>query len=337
MLLQIDHVNYTMSIENKVTAEWLAAQESFQDYCLNEQEDAPNEWRKWIEDHPEHTTEVTEARQMLQQLFGQVSQQEITQEWDRLRNHAMASSSTRQFWNKRRLILGIAASLLLLIGVFGLSMYLQPVQMLTASTSYGETQEIAHPDGTTVYLNANSQLQYPEGFAHAKERHIKLNGHAYFDVQHDPTHPFIVQTAKGSVEVLGTSFEVVNRKVLVSVTLVEGKVKFQLPDQKQAILLQPNEQLTIKNDTLSKQRVNATELTVWRLGRMEFKDLPIADLIHQLHDNYGWIIEVRDASILTRKVTAKVVENDPEVLLEAISVLYDLKVTKIQEGHFIIE
>ena len=72
----------------------------------------------------------------------------------------------------------------------------------------GKVAKIVLPDGSRVWLNARSSLIYPNKFLTGQPRKVKLNGEAYFEVAHDKSRPFIVETEKVQTRVLGTSFNV---------------------------------------------------------------------------------------------------------------------------------
>ena len=93
---------------------------------------------------------------------------------------------------------------------------------------YGKNSEILLADGTKVYLNAGTRLVYPEQFTGSK-RQVFLSGEAFFEVSHDPEHPFIVKTSDLSVEVLGTHFNVsaYPSDNIIETVLTEGKVVLQ--------------------------------------------------------------------------------------------------------------
>src|SRR5690606_22184900 len=63
------------------------------------------------------------------------------------------------------------------------------------------------PAGSTVILNKNSELGYDDDFG-TEIREVRLTGEAFFDVEHDPDHPFIVKTGDVNTRVLGTAFNV---------------------------------------------------------------------------------------------------------------------------------
>lgn len=82
------------------------------------------------------------------------------------------------------------------------------IAMNTVSVPAGQRTNITLPDGTNVWLNARTTLQYPVTFSQ-KQRTVFLKGEAYFDVTKKKKTPFIVRTDKYDIEVLGTQFDVV--------------------------------------------------------------------------------------------------------------------------------
>ncbi|HEY0177773.1 MAG TPA: FecR family protein, partial [Pedobacter sp.] len=78
----------------------------------------------------------------------------------------------------------------------------------TLSTTYGEQYQLVLPDGTRVWLNAGSSLNFPASFASLKERRVELKGEAYFEVVHNAVQPFRVQTDHQLVEDIGTAFNI---------------------------------------------------------------------------------------------------------------------------------
>ncbi|SEA63895.1 FecR family protein [Pedobacter hartonius] len=78
----------------------------------------------------------------------------------------------------------------------------------TLSTSRGEQTQVRLPDGSVVFLNAESSLKYPANFAKLGKRHVSLTGEGYFEVAKDKSHPFVVTTYNQEVNVLGTHFNI---------------------------------------------------------------------------------------------------------------------------------
>lgn len=140
---------------------------------------------------------------------------------------------------------GIAASVLFLLGGFYAYDSYRNEQLLHAiQTVYvpvGNRTNIILPDGTSVWLNANTTLRYPIAFS-SKNREIILNGEAYFEVVKDKK-PFIVKTDKYNVEVLGTTFnvEAYADKPAFRTMLYNGKVKLYNSTDPETVFLSPGQ------------------------------------------------------------------------------------------------
>ena len=108
----------------------------------------------------------------------------------------------------------------------------------------GVRKKVLLPDGTNVWLNADSKLSYDPKMNNADMRLVTLEGEAFFDVVHDKKHPFIIKTNKVSIRVLGTSFNIrayTNDKKCET-TLIRGSVELTLTDDsKQKIILKSSE------------------------------------------------------------------------------------------------
>lgn len=120
-----------------------------------------------------------------------------------------------------------------------------PVAVLTADR--GSRKMARLPDGTQLWLNADSRIVLAQGFSHDR-RELTLEGEAFFDVQHDEDHPFIIHTGALEVRVLGTSLNVraYPGESSMEATLIEGKAEIGLAGNPQsAIPLRPNEKVVI--------------------------------------------------------------------------------------------
>ena len=152
------------------------------------------------------------------------------------------------------------------------------------ATKRGSKSFIKLPDGTQVWLNADSKLTFKENFGD-KTREVSLNGEAFFDVFHDAEHPFIIHTGNADVKVLGTTFNIRNYALdkTMEATLIKGKIEVTLidrPDEK--IIIHPSEKIIIskennnpsvdKNRTTAVAAVNKVILTT-----ATFKDSLIAE------------------------------------------------------------
>ncbi len=130
----------------------------------------------------------------------------------------------------------------------------QPIAAAVSSvaTKNGNRSKIILPDGSTVWLNAGSKLEYDKSFGNTI-REVNLIGEAFFDVVKNPQKPFIVKTQAANIKVLGTTFNVRSYPGdnKIETSLIHGSVEVTLnkrPDEKW--VLKPNEKLVLLNDYL---------------------------------------------------------------------------------------
>lgn len=155
-------------------------------------------------------------------------------------------------------------------------------------------RNITLADGSHVLLQANSQLQYPEHFD-GPNREVTLTGEAYFDVAHNPEHPFIIHSGTVTTTVLGTAFNIKAwpAEKEVTVTVTRGKVKVENATGLVNILT-PDQQVSVnvQSNTLKQLSVNAEEALAWRRAAYTLDNLTLTDAITELEMRYGTLIEV---------------------------------------------
>jgi transmembrane sensor len=118
------------------------------------------------------------------------------------------------------------------------------------STKPGSKTQIELPDGSTVWLNASSNLTYGANFG--KEfREVNLNGEAFFDVVKDPAHPFLIHTRVVDVKVLGTAFNVRSyaNDANTETSVIRGQVEVTVKNRENTkYYLKPNEKVIVANN-----------------------------------------------------------------------------------------
>ena len=143
-------------------------------------------------------------------------------------------------------------------------------------------------DGTRVWLNAETVLKFPAAFE-GRQREVYLQGEAYFEVMPDSLRPFQVVLADGgSVEVLGTAFNIRSYKdeTKIQATLVKGRVAVHWHNKK--LELEPGEQASIDQQThrLEKYAVNVRPYSAWKEGRFAFRKQRLEEIMHTLERWY---------------------------------------------------
>ena len=142
------------------------------------------------------------------------------------------------------------------------------------------------PDSTTVFLNAESRLRFPDRFVPGSERIVYLSGEAYFDVKRDPRSPFLVSLEHSAVKVTGTSFNVkaYPDDTNEATTLISGTVSMGIGTTEQWIVLKPGEQgyYDATRKTLLQQTVDVNYYTAWKDGVFAFYRQPLEEVMKTL-------------------------------------------------------
>lgn len=155
-------------------------------------------------------------------------------------------------------------------------------------------------DGSRVHLNAMSNFKYPVRFG-GNKREVELSGEAFFEVTKDKSRPFVIRTARMSVEVLGTTFNLnayENNEKIVT-TLVEGSVRINSPITHESRLLSPDEQATfnVSNGQTEIKKVDVNLYTAWKDGNLIFYDARLEDIMTTLSRWYSANVLYRSSSV----------------------------------------
>lgn len=171
------------------------------------------------------------------------------------------------------------------------------------STPRGKTFEVVLEDGSKIWLNADSRLEYPSRFVGDK-RVVKLYGEAYFQISKDEKRPFIVDTDGLQTIVLGTEFNVRNYKKENShVTLIEGSVKVNTTDNEHSVVLSPGENVRILEDgSLGVKEVDVDTYIYWRDGYFYFDNMTFADIMQDIGRWYNVNVVFDDARVMNYKL-----------------------------------
>jgi ferric-dicitrate binding protein FerR (iron transport regulator) len=158
-------------------------------------------------------------------------------------------------------------------------------------TGIGQVKKLELPDGSTVWLNAMSSIRVAEGFEKKATRSVYLDeGEAYFEVKHDPAHPFLVVTSSITTKVLGTSFNVKAYKQLnyVAVTLRTGHVEVSDKQGKMAVL-GPNQRASysLQEHSYQMSAYNGEKSRRWVEGRSALSNASFRELALTVNNIYG--------------------------------------------------
>ncbi len=212
----------------------------------------------------------------------------------------------------------VAASILICLASWYTYDYIQSGTIQTIST-LAEIRDITLPDQSVVTLNRYSTLSFPSRF-----RGVRLTGEAYFDVEKDTRHPFIVKAESVNVQVLGTQFnvEAYPEDPEIKTTLIEGSVAVSIPEENRRIVLSPNESAIYNRLQKSLQHeINpkSSNDIVWRNGHFLFDYLPLQEITRQLSHAFNVKIEITDPELRSYHIRANFTNGESlEEMLELL-------------------
>ena len=175
-------------------------------------------------------------------------------------------------------------------------------QPVTVVTQLGERSQVVLPDGTKVWLNSSSSVEYVAPFF-SRQRRVKMEGEAYFEVEHDRRAPFVVSTNGLDVEVLGTRFNIRNddNEHRVTTVLLEGAVKAYASGREQAsVRLHPAQQLVFDTRTHAMRLTDcpSAERSInWIDGRFCFEHDTFGEIVAELKRYYNVDIRFMDTRL----------------------------------------
>lgn len=321
---------------------------SFQNWVQQTNERDIHFWDAWLRNHPEKLTLAMEAAQIIKGF--QTSEKEFSYSdvhtfWLELEERMQKPARERhisayekhkpsRFLPKPAYQMAAALiGVLLLAG--GLWLFFNPTNTVTYATAYGERKSINLPDGSRVTLNGNSELQYPAQWSEDTPREVWLSGEGFFEVQkiakgqqnatdQKPEYTkFVVHTSNLNVEVIGTAFNVNDRRDETTIVLESGKVKLQsdwLQKTETDLTMQPGELVAAsrKENKWNKKVVNTEEYVAWRHNKFIFDNTTIKEIAQILEDSYGLKTRVDQPEVWDKRFTGSAPTDQIEVLCKAI-------------------
>lgn len=259
------------------------------------------------------------------------------QKYDRF-VHQKQNRILRKLWLSRIgyaaaiLIMVVSSSLLTLWYTQDEEVVFVANEMNTLYTPAGQRACLVLQDGTEVWLNAKSKLVYPAQFT-GKERRVKVEGEAFFNVAKDSVKPFIVSAMDVNMKVLGTQFNVYcyPDAGYVETSLLEGSVRvFFSGKEKEGVLLKPDQQVTAAHGKMIVKPIRLNDHFLWRDGVYAFENEPLIDILKKLELYYDVKIIVEDTSMFKDTYTGKFRQRDS--LDDIFKILQQIRSFKIRKN-----
>ncbi len=332
----MDHLDYT-----RYTAEQLAMDDYFQQWVQQSDPESNQFWLSWLEKHPHRRQEVQQARQLVILLRFREDAPTLEEEvsvWNRINQtrEAAAQPGRRVIspgWKRGWTVRAAMLAGLVLLG--SLLYLLSPGPDRQYRTAYRQTQRITLPDGSVVTLNANSRLKVRNPWGLGPPRQVWLQGEGFFSVARRADHAkFTVHTDQLTVEVLGTRFNVAQRRNRTTVVLSEGKVKLTAnAGRKPSVLMQPGDYIALsaRDTTFNRKTVVPGNYTAWTENELFFENAPLPEVLQQVEDYYGVKIILQDTTVAEKRFTSSLPNTNLDVVLRSIAAVYHLEVSREQD------
>jgi len=246
----------------------------------------------------------------------------------------VAERKIRRSWNWQ-----IAASISVLMGFLALWIVKEgQSQYLEIKTDRFKEKIVVLPDGSRVTLNRNSVFSYPEKW-NGTIRDVRLiSGEAFFEVKKNKQYPsFVVHTPDGlDINVLGTEFNVLNKKGDTRIYLQNGKVKIKT--QNQEVFLEPGQLASFNGpaDSLTVKPASGELWLAWKNDMFYFDDTRLSDISLVLEEYYHRQVIIKNESLKSLRFTGKISRNNIDMVLRILSRTLNVEITQHNE-QIIIE
>jgi transmembrane sensor len=330
----------------------------FQNWIIHPDRESNAFWKAWMKEHPEKAGLIDESRRLLQVMrfeedipgedqvqrslagamnviargrqaggkhtpMGGARENEGVREMGRMGENGRIARA-RVLWKMAAILIGFG----LCTALYYYIRERHPAEQVYA-TDYGVIKTLYLPDSSKVVLNAHSAVHYTGNWKGSSSREVWLDGEAFFDVWHVATSSFLVHTKELTVEVLGTAFDIRQRRGKTEVVLQSGKIRVQFIHGEHAdLLMSPGEKLTYdpENVSLTRTATIAEHYTSWKDKRLT--DITVGEIAEYIEDNFGRKVILADPSMAAKAMGGTVLLDNLDDALFALSTVLDVNIVQ---------
>lgn len=314
--------------------------ERFLAWYFSDSDKPGDRWQTMLEADPHLQTLNNEAKIIMKQLHfeeREVSDSEIGEAYRKLKekisenDQGKKSTVISMYVRRKRWWLAAASVIILALGSVAAWKSFSSVTKTTHKTEFGQIIEQKLPDGTKVFLNANSSLSLGEDWDNNNPREVWIKGEAFFNVAKTPNKQrFIVHASQFDVIVTGTQFNIIDRPGRANIMLQEGSVILKTKDGRE-ITMKPGEFVEFKAEQFNKKELPVTNVATWKERKLNFDNTPMPEAARMITDIYGIELIAGDETIKSKVLTGVMPNDDLDVLLKAIEATLECKAEKVGE------
>jgi len=282
---------------NEYTFEDFLDDLSFIRFVKNRAEGNDDAWQTWIAGNPPNLAAYEQARRYVITVMSVKPVMDTPGNqaavWVRINEQiVLRDKQAKRIKRIRAWTISSAAALLLFAcGLWYLT------SKVVIRTGFGEQLVVTLPDSSIIHLNANSTISYYRAWALHSEREAWLNGEGYFQVNHLNKHPgnikaserFVAHAGNIDIQVLGTEFNIKNRRNTVTVSLIKGKIGISNRAGGRRLILSPGQAIEFHGQRLVELPIIHMENQplAWTRHEMVVNGMTVADIINNYEDIYG--------------------------------------------------
>jgi len=248
--------------------------------------------------------------------------------WKRIRRDATQAPPT----SYRIVQLVVLMGIILLISLIAKQFITKEIQTpLLVQVGTDEHEVVTLSDGSKVHLNEGAQFRYPASFD-GIHRKVSLEGEAYFEIERDVNHPFIIETKYSAVEVLGTSFNINSTDYNTDVAVTSGIVSVTAVHNNESAILIKDQAALITSESVKSYSLKNQNFLGWKTGVFTYSNQPIAQVVNELNKYYD------DRLLLTKVdsdclLSANLSKNTLPEIIEIIELTCQLSINQTSDSY----
>ncbi|MDE7443651.1 MAG: FecR domain-containing protein [Muribaculaceae bacterium] len=186
-------------------------------------------------------------------------------------------------------------------------------------------------------MNACSRLRYPSNMNAGVERHVQIDGQAFFKVAHNENRPFRVIAGNINIKVLGTEFDVKSYEAdeMSSIRVKSGKVNVQIPEASMNLIADQQMLYSHASNDFSR-RSGPVDADSWCHGELLFANASIADVARELERTFGCRIKLDPHSVFTNRLTGSHKANDLGAILQSLHYVANVGFRTDRNGDIVL-
>jgi transmembrane sensor len=331
--------------------------DEFRKWVNSPDEENERFWTNWLREHPSQDATINAAKQIVLSLVPDTTKIDFTEiefEADKIflkREEVVVPEKHSRIYRLRGSAWLRAAAVFIVVVGLAMLLFVRKTsgnKLNTIVTTSGIQKTVQLSDSSIVILNSNSKLSYKKNWGRSEVREIWLDGEGYFEVNHldndkkiTEHERFLVHVRGVTVEVLGTTFNIRDRRGKTEIVLKEGSIKLSFDNHRQAdIVMTPEEIVTIGNDTthtVSISKVKPVDYSAWIHQKLILNNTYLSDIIQYLEDNYGKKVILSDSSLRNKRIEGTLMLDNLDDALFILSKVLKVKIQQTDSSIYFIK